>query len=277
VSTNDSEFEPRDGLESISPSGRRTRRKRRKKGSSSPAPIPTPAEYYPSRVRDSSASGATESLNDVPPPRPPVSRVPEQGLGAIHVSSAAVPGVKPPAHESLSPSLGINSPRSVPDEEFPAFAGLTDEAINRAFMIADAVSPQRSPSQATNVPVPKDELPPLPQTIAVLADKKLFDEWTGKRRRSKEHAPARRKCPFCSAPKALRINTPSFIGKMSSMIGIQTYSCRACHSQHFGFSFLEGLYFTGKHVRLIAFVVLAAIVIYAILHPLFNRLPDLQE
>ena len=129
---------------------------------------------------------------------------------------------------------------------------------------------------------PADKIPPpLPASLAVLNKRGMFEERTGKRRRKREHgghsAGGRRHCPFCQHNKALHIRPSNPFVRVLSLLGIRTYSCRGCHNQFLGFSFVEGPYFTWRQLGIVCLILLLLVLGFIFIYPLFNRIPDLVE
>jgi hypothetical protein len=129
---------------------------------------------------------------------------------------------------------------------------------------------------------PADRLPPpLPASLAVLNQKGIFHESTGKRRRKREHGEhgsgGRRHCPFCQHNRAQHIHPTNPFARLLSLVGIRTYSCRNCHKQFMAFAFVEGPYFTWRQVGIAALIFGLMVLGYLFISPLFNRIPDLPE
>lgn len=152
--------------------------------------------------------------------------------------------------------------------EEPAFA---DAARELADDVEDA--DPKSYRQAH----PADKIPPpLPAAIAVVNQKSIFDEKHGKRKRKRGSGDTR-KCPFCHHNRAQHIRPANPFARLASILGIRTYSCRNCHIQHLGFSFMEGVHFTWRQVGVAALIVLLCLAVFAFIYPIFHHIPDPTE
>jgi hypothetical protein len=225
-------------FEELSPSGR-VRNRRRKHSGPYNAPIPEAADINSLRINwQSDAARLSGQSGTAPSSRPPMSGGSDRAT-LEHLVHRLAEELKA-ENEKQQP----NNPNSLRHGEHPA----------------------------DKIP------PPLPASIAVLNRPGMVDKSTGKRKRKRDNGSGgSRHCPFCNHNRALHIRPANPFGRLISLMGIRTYSCRNCHSKFQAFAFIEGPYFTWRQVGIAGLILLIIALGFALAYPLINRIPDLVD
>ena len=172
----------------------------------------------------------------------------------------------------LRPELPSESAPEPPERESGSVPAVPVEPLFPPFIepAAKLVFPTLAPLDKSAT------VPPLPASLAaVVTQHNLFDERLGKRKRKKNHGGGgRKKCPYCNQRKAVHVQPKNILARMFSVLGIRTFSCRACHVQHMGFGSWEGLNFTWRQLG-VTFAILGVMaLILVLLYPMLTHVPE---